>query len=54
MDCSPRNRRDAIRQPEGQESYYILINTSSTKINETEKSSYGMDEQQNGLRYGPS
>ena len=34
---------DAAKDTEAQESYFILINTSSTRANETEKSSYGLD-----------
>ena len=42
MECSPRDRKDAARGPEEQESYNTLINTSSRRVRRDGKNSYGV------------
>ena len=37
VNHSLRNRKDAVREPEGQKRYYKLINTSSTRVKRDEK-----------------
>ena len=50
----PRNWKDAAREPETQRNYYIYRSTHPQREwNETEKSTYGLDWRQKGLRYGP-
>ena len=47
------NRKDAATKREAQRNYYLLINTSSTKVKIDGKSNYGLDRLQKRLRYGP-
>ena len=54
MDCSPRNREDAKTKPEEQESYYILINISSSIAKRDVKPSYGEDWLLKVLENGPA